>query len=236
MLRNDETIHISFVHHGEVNAFFMAGVIDIMRQYSTTIGSYNGLQGLGLLAKTRNMAVAHFLDNTKDDWMLIIDSDEYLPIKSFKKLIDAADNWKTPIVSGLVFGVFNPLDANYKPRPSIYKESKEEGHFDVYFDYKVDSLMEVAAAGTGCLLIHRRVLEKMREDYQEQTGKDWAWFFDGPVGDNEWLSEDLSFCNRIKESGFKIHAHTGAILPHSKNIWVSEANYIKWLRDPDKDK
>jgi hypothetical protein len=236
MLRGDETIHISYVHHGEVNAFFMQGILDILRKYPTTIGSYTGMQGLGLLTKTRNMAVAHFLDETKDDWMLIIDADEYLPISSFKKLIESADNWKVPILSGLVFGVSNPLDANYKPRPCIFKdnESSENVGFDIYYDYKVNTLMEVAAAGTGCLLVHRRVFEQLREEYQEKVGKDWCWFTDGPYGNNDWISEDLSFCKRVKESGFKIHAHTGAILPHSKNIWVSEANYIKWLKDPDR--
>lgn len=228
-MNSNETIHISWIHAGEVDALFMTSVLDLVRHYTKTIGSYNAVQGLGLLTRSRNVAVKFFLEETKDDWMLIVDSDEYIPQRSFKKLIDAADSWKTPIVSGLVFAVLEPFNEKIHPEPCIFIRKQEI--LSPYYDYKLDSLIEVDAAGTGCLLIHRRVLEKMREDYQDETGADWAWFQDGPAGENLWVGEDISFCKKVVDSGFKIHAHTGAILPHHKGIWISESTYGKWVED-----
>ena len=51
---------------------------------------------------------------------------------------------------------------------------------------------------------------------------------DGPIGGNKWLSEDLVFCDRINQAGFKMFAHTGAVLPHHKSIWLVEKNYKDW--------
>jgi GT2 family glycosyltransferase len=47
------------------------------------------------------------------------------------------------------------------------------------------------------------------------------------------LSEDLLFCDRVQRAGIKIHAHTGAVMPHHKSMWVTEAHYDDWLKKQD---
>jgi hypothetical protein len=77
------------------------------------------------------------------------------------------------------------------------------------------------------MLIHRSVLEKMREAADPNQGSDWCWFWDGPIN-GEWVSEDLLFCRRIKQLGFPIYTNTAAILPHQKAYWLDERHYIDW--------
>jgi hypothetical protein len=67
----------------------------------------------------------------------------------------------------------------------------------------------------------------MREAADPNQGKDWCWFWDGPVK-GEWIGEDLLFCRRIKSLGFPIYVNTGAILPHSKSYWLKEEHHELW--------
>jgi hypothetical protein len=95
--------------------------------------------------------------------------------------------------------------------------------------YPLDSIIEVDAVGTGCLLIHRSVLLDMQQKATPNQGKDWAWFVEGAI-DGIYFGEDLLFSKRLKSMGYKIHAHTGAILPHHKQFWLDERHH-KAMRD-----
>jgi hypothetical protein len=76
-------------------------------------------------------------------------------------------------------------------------------------------------------MVHRSVLEAIRDAADPNQGKDWCWFWDGPVK-GEWIGEDLLFCRRIKSLGFPIYVNTGAILPHSKSYWLKEEHHDSW--------
>lgn len=229
MLGKDETVHITWCHHGNIDNYFAVSIMDLIKMFPTHIGSWNSVQGLGLLSKSRNIGVKHFLDETDDDWLFMVDSDEYITIDAFAKLVNLADAEETPFVSGLYFAANWKTPTELEPVPLIFKLTEDNG-VQPFLDYPKDKAVEVYAAGTGCLLIHRSVLEKMREDFGEQWGYNWAWFQDGPIGDDKWLSEDLSFCDRVNNAGFKIVAHTGAVIPHRKQMWVMESHYEDWLK------
>jgi GT2 family glycosyltransferase len=179
-----------------------------------------------LLSKQRNRVVKQFLDGTKSDWLLLIDSDEQLSLEAFDKLLETAHDKERPVVAGLVFAGFGIEGAPYpKPVPAIFQDAPE-GFLPLY-KYDKDSVFEIDAAGTGCLLIHRSVLEKMRETADKNQGPDWCWFWDGPV-DGNWIGEDLLFCRRIRALGFPIYVNTGAILPHQKSYWLDERHHQLW--------
>ena len=232
MIGDKETIHIAWAHNGQVDAYFAHSIMDLLKMSPTHINSYNNVIGTGLLSKSRNILVKHFLDETEDDWMFMVDSDEYITLDAFAKLVNTADKDEFPFVSGLYFAAYWIKPTEMEPVPLIFK-MHENSEILPFFDYPENKVVEIFAAGTGCLLIHRSVLERLRELGAETNGRDWAWFHDGPIGNNKWLSEDLMFCDHVQRAGFKIVVHTGAIIPHHKQMWLMESHYKDWLKKQD---
>lgn len=223
-MKSNETICIAWAHTGTVDTQFALDMITIVKKRKQ-VTNYFCVNGTGLLAKSRNLLVKNFLDNTKDDWLLMLDDDESIPLESFDELVKAASQDRR-VVAGLYFAaLWN--DNNLRPVPLIFH--LDETHSVVPYDnYPKNAIFEIVAAGTGCLLIHRSVLVEMQKQFEGTMGPDWAWFQDGPIGNNKWLSEDLMFCSRLNSMGIKIYANTAAKLGHHKSMWVTEDVYNYW--------
>jgi len=225
-MKSAHKVSIGSCDPGTVNGAFAYRLIQLAQARSARLGPFVRVKGSGLLSKQRNRVVKQFLDGTKSDWLLLIDSDEQLSLEAFDKLLETAHDKERPVVAGLVFAGFGIEGAPYpKPVPAIFQDAPE-GFLPLY-KYDKDSIFEIDAAGTGCLLIHRSVLEKMRETADKNQGPDWCWFWDGPV-DGNWIGEDLLFCRRIRALGFPIYVNTGAILPHQKSYWLDERHHHLW--------
>jgi hypothetical protein len=224
-MQKNETIAIAWAHDVVVDTEFALSLMEIVRQRSSRISSYHCVEGTGLLSKSRNIAIKHFLDTATADWLLMIDTDQRVPLASFDLLVQTADKNKRPVVSGLVFAaVWNGL--SLRPVPAIFS-TQDNGGILPYDNYPKNSIVEISACGAAYLLIHRSVLEKIREMSNQDT-RDWCWFQDGPINGNRWLSEDLTFSSRINDAGFKLHAHTGATAGHHKMMWLEEPMYDAW--------
>jgi len=89
------------------------------------------------------------------------------------------------------------------------------------------TIVEVDAGPTGCMLIKRGVFDRMREAYPElqcrlcgtNAGRTkrydvWWRFFDTMVSDGEFLGEDIAFCRRWRDIGGSIWADLGATMSH----------------------
>ena len=225
-MKSAHKVSIGSCDPGTVNGAFAYRLIQLAQARSARLGPFVRVKGSGLLSKQRNRVVKQFLDGTKSDWLLLIDSDEQLSVEAFDKLLETAHDKERPVVAGLVFAGFGIEGAPYpKPVPAIFQDAPE-GFLPLY-NYDKNSVFEIDAAGTGCLLIHRSVLEKMRETADKNQGPDWCWFWDGPV-DGNWIGEDLLFCRRIRALGFPIYVNTGAILPHQKSYWLDERHHQLW--------
>jgi hypothetical protein len=227
-MNKNEKITIAFAHDIVVDTEFALSMMEIVRKLPDRIASYHCVEGTGLLTKSRNIVVKHFLDTpSTGDWLLMVDTDQRVPVESLEKLIQVADKNKRPVVSGLVFAaVWNGL--SLRPVPAIFYQTEDGGILPLD-NYPKNTIVEIAACGAAYMLIHRSVLEKIRENAPEDI-KDWCWFQDGPINGNRWLSEDLIFSTRIRENGFKIHAHTGALAGHHKMLWIEEAHYDQWIQ------
>jgi hypothetical protein len=222
-MKTSDKICIGMVTDGKINGQLAIDLIHIARHKTQKLDQMVQVANVGLTTRSRNVVVKNFLDEVKTPWLLMIDSDERLPIETFFKLVDAAHDKDRPIVSGLVFAAFFDNQDNLRAVPTIYRMTDDKG-LQPIDDYPIDTLLEVDATGTGCLLIHRSVLETMREQATQNQGKDWAWFVEGAI-EGTYFGEDLLFSKRLKAMGYKIHAHTGAILPHQKQFWLDERHH-----------
>jgi GT2 family glycosyltransferase len=223
-MKTAHKVSIGSCDPGQVNGEFAFSLIQIALSRSSRLGTFVRVKGSGLLSKQRNRVVKKFLE-TKSDWLLMIDSDEVLTTEAFDKLVETAHEKDRPIVAGLVFASFDTGEPYPMPLPTIFLDAPE-GFLPLH-KYDKDSVFQVDAAGTGCLLVHRSVLEAMRENADEHQGTDWCWFWDGPIN-GDWIGEDLQFCRRVRSLGFPIYVHTGAILPHSKSYLLSDRQHDLW--------
>jgi GT2 family glycosyltransferase len=223
-MKSAHKVSVGACDPGNVNGGFAYSLIQLAQSRSSRLGPFIRIKGSGLLSKQRNRLVKQFLE-TKSDWLLMMDSDEQLPVSAFDKLIEAAHDKDRPVIAGLVFASFETGLPYPKPVPTIFQDTVD-GFLPLY-KYDKDSLFQVDAAGTGCLLIHRSVLEAIQADADPHQGKDWCWFWDGPIN-GEWIGEDLQFCRRVRSLGFPIYVHTGAILQHSKSYWLDDRQHDLW--------
>jgi hypothetical protein len=79
--------------------------------------------------------------------------------------------------------------------------------------YGPDELVEVQFSGSSGMLIRRSVIETI----------DPPWFELGRDSQGRRISEDVNFCIRATEAGFKIHVDTAARLGHlvGTTVWPS---------------
>jgi hypothetical protein len=108
------------------------------------------------------------------------------------------------------------------PVPTLYNLAKrDDGHivFDNVRDYPRDTLVRVAGTGAACLLIHRSVLEKLREIHGD------TWFDQVRHSSGKLIGEDLAFCGRLGAAEIPLYVHTGVKTTHHKELYLSHEDY-----------
>ncbi|RLG71019.1 MAG: hypothetical protein DRO04_00725 [Candidatus Iainarchaeum archaeon] len=140
------------------------------------------------IQNNRNKIVKKFLEKKEYDFLLMIDSDIVPPLN----ILDLAD-YNLDIVGALCFAF-----RDHRIVPLVLKENKR-GRYQVMEVDGSEGLVECDAVGSGCIMIHRRVLEhpKMRYPFKNYYDEDGI----------RVLGLDLSFCKRAKELGFKVYCH-----------------------------
>ena len=227
-MKTKDRVCIGMVNNGTIDALLAMDLIHIAKEKDGHFDHMVQVGNVGLTTRSRNVVVKTFLETTNANWLLMIDSDERLSLDTWHKLIDSAHDKDRPIVSGLVFAAFFDGEDALRPVPTIYLMDSEKG-LQPIDDYPENQLIEVDAVGTGCILIHRSVLLEMQKQATPNQGKNWAWFVEGAI-DGTYFGEDLLFSKRLKSMGYKIFAHTGAILPHHKQFWLDERHHTP-MRD-----
>lgn len=164
----------------------------------------------------RNDAVRHALSHNFT-WLFFLDDDVVAPYDGLARLL----NHKLDIVSGLYFRRSPPLNLPVMMRNEPAKNEKgelvknEKGEQVLVANWvsKFDApaLLQVDYVGAGCLLIHRRALEKTMEATQ---GRPFRWLSEVGGPDGRKLSEDYAWCDTAQKCGFKIMVDTGIQCGH----------------------
>lgn len=186
--------------------------------------------GTGGLIDARNQAVYDFLTEYPDaQWLFWLDTDMGFPAEALEMLLDAADPVERPIMGALCFSQ-QEIESDgmggrrTQPTPVIYDWITVEGQsgYAVRWDYPRDTVTQTHATGSACIVIHRSVLERIREKFGP------VWYNRVPNPSTAQLfSEDLSFCVRAGALDIPVFVDTRVKTTHLKSTWVSEESYTR---------
>ena len=181
--------------------------------------NYVAIEASGNLAKARNRLVIEFLDqHTECSWLWFCDTDMVFPPDTLHRMVARAVECDVKILGALCVIVTAEGAV-----PTMFVPD-DDAVTHVMLDYQDNVVGEVAATGTGCLLVHRDVLEDMRI---KRGGSIHSWFgYDQYTTEaGEWeLGEDVSFCLRAGQAGWKTYVDTTCHVGHHKGsrIWMPE--------------
>lgn len=192
--------------------------------------------GTGGIPTGRNRVARDFLDSTDGEWLWTIDTDMGFEADTVDRLVKAADPQLRPVMGGLCFAglrvrpqTADPLRAErFAIRPTLYEQVETadgEIGFNPIVDYPRGQVVQVAATGAACLLLHRGALEAVRAQYGD------AWYdpITHPTADRgrpRTFSEDLSLCIRLAAVGVPVHVDTSVKTTHDKGlIYLDETTF-----------
>ncbi len=138
-----------------------------------------------IIISHRNYIRKYALENNYD-YVLFLDSDIILPDEN---VISRLISVEPEIISGAYLNVFE-INKEKVSVPFLLRDAEGGGQFYIYQAMFPPKIMEVGASGSACLLVKKKVLEKI--DF-----------------DNSCSNEGIGFCLKAKKEGFKIWADTG---------------------------
>ncbi len=140
------------------------------------------------LAQARNLIHDQYLDESKSEFLFMLDSDVIPPPDILDKLLKHMQHRKDIRMVG---GWYRIKDEPYNP--VVYHDNgfdeKGEPEHRQYGNNEVGKRLEkVDAAGAGCWMMHRSVAEAIGESPYDAFGS----------------GEDLILCHKVREAGFDL--------------------------------
>lgn len=109
-----------------------------------------------------------------------------------------------------------------QPMPAVFNDISE---FQIQYLHPLpeNQVVEIDNAGLGLCLMHKSVVEKLREMFPNQS----VFAEQEGIGE-QYVSEDIVFFRKLKLAGVKVHAHTGALVKHMKRFALDVNYYKMW--------
>lgn len=172
------------------------------------------------ITRGRNEIVRTFLKHTDAEWLWFVDTDQVFTPDILERLIASADPVERPIVSALIMA---QREHGVSPACSIPGPDHD---FFVPTEIPADRYW-ACLPGTGCVVIHRSVLEAIGEKYKT---KYFTWFADPDyinptTGEPDTLGEDYTFMLRALEVGATPVIDTTIEAGHDKNVTLTTADF-----------
>jgi len=228
-------VSVGFLHPGHYAACFAESLKDLLffdaagaqRIVSHAHGQLGKQVGSGGIVSGRNQLAKVMCDESEAEWLFMVDSDMGFEPDTLERLLAAADSTERPVIGALCFacktaGKAAHYGVRYRAVPTLYSfyEDDDRIGFVPMMDYPTDAVVPVAATGGACVLIHRTVLERIRDRY----GDVWFDTISHPKG--AVFSEDLSFCVRAAGIGVATHVDTSVKTTHDKGfVFLDEEFY-----------
>ena len=145
----------------------------------------------------------------KYDYIMWIDSDMVFGTSHFEQLLEQNTD--------VACGIYKTADQETYSTVEKWdtEQYKKEGKFHFLTPADVRryraKVIEVDYSGMGWMLIKKGVIENIK----------YPWFapiwLDVGNGMKEFSSEDVGFCHRVREAGYKIMANTNVVIGHEKS-------------------
>ena len=210
----DQQIFLGLPCYGaQMTQPFTVGLIDLL-QTTPFIGQIDFVVNDSLVSRARNTLAARFL-KSKYNWLLFLDVDLMFRPEHIARLWLHGTKHDRKLVCGLY--ALKKLAPRFVANWLKGEQPDENG------------AVKVSESGTGCMLIHRSVLETMREkmpeiaftvdaNHPDAGATGWDFFAVGPYkypsGLVRYLSEDWMFCQRWRDLGGDVWADTKIQIKH----------------------
>jgi hypothetical protein len=186
-----------------------------------------------LVHRARNLSIARFLLENKQDFFMFIDADIHFDPSSVVRLIKSGHDIAVAAYPKKAVMWEQTEDAIKKG--DTRDPSRMSSSLVLNFKYQntplVNGFAEVLDGPTGFMVIKREVIQKMYDHYRPTlacvndhqnrgTLTDYVAIFDCMIDPDSkrYLSEDYAFCRRWQQMGGKIYADCMTTLGHIGNL------------------
>lgn len=167
-----------------------------------------------LIYDSRNKFVQQAI-SLKADAVLWLDSDMIIPPDAFVRLAEHLESGKD-FVTGLYFRRRTPFTPVLFKRLTI---DGETGKHEEFNDYPKDSVFEVEGCGFGCVMTRTSMLEDVLLNYGTCFEPHYK------------LGEDLAFCARARELGYRIYCDSTIKCGHIGQLVIDENVFESSIRE-----
>jgi predicted O-methyltransferase YrrM len=147
----------------------------------------------------RNKAVEYALEK-KANYIWFLDDDVQTPYFAVRQLIYTIEQSDAMVAGGIYFSKSNPSE------PLVYR-GRGQGAF---WKWKTNDIFEVDGLGGGCLLIKTELFKHLEKPYFKTVDD---FITEGNNTQNAG-TEDIYFCNKVRDAGFKIVADAHVMCTH----------------------
>ena len=135
--------------------------------------------------------------------VIMMDTDQVYHPETITRLLAH----RLPVVGCLVYRRYVPFD------PLMLKGSISQ--YQTISEWEPDSLVEVDATGTGCIMYETSVFRRMPE----------PWFHFRKTSDGAPVGEDIGFCSDLRAAGYKIFVDTSIVAGHLSSMQITEGTW-----------
>lgn len=187
-------------HDGKLHITTHCGIVEVVRQLGEVTSAGECYRVGSLIANSRDQIAMTFY-HSGADYLLCVDSDVGFTADDVRMLIEADRD----IISGCY--------PRRQPSRTIPARLVDPNN--------TDEIRECTHVPAGLCLIKREVIVGMFQNYGHLAYSDPSVKGGTCIGVWQILNpgdgEDVSFCRRARESGFKVWVHTGVRLNHTGN-------------------
>jgi GT2 family glycosyltransferase len=228
-MSEDDTKNIVFAipnrsSSSQINAELANVIHSLGSDHMPESGDYNVKVSFNYLQPVdanRNQMVKDFLGDEDNEWLIMCDND-VVPPRDILQMVDYGEK----VVSATV-----TIKKERVPQPVIVKQ-RDDGQYrqmgmdEYYEEIDDEGLVEVDGVGTGCILIHRSVVEDIEPP--------WFRFIYNDDGTLE-LGEDFYFGEKLRQNDYSMYVSSEHVCSHFRKTDLTDFAQVVAEVDKSKD-